>query len=73
MKVFVNVQDANGELKFALIKNGFEIIDPYRSECGRFDVDPQEYYGIDAATAQALSDLNNTSLPSPTNTGARTK
>lgn len=61
MNVFVTTTDVNGDLKFALLKNGFEIIDPYQSECGRFDVDPQEYYGIDAATAQALTDLNNDS------------
>lgn len=68
MKVFISTQDVNGELKFALLVNGTEIIDPYLSECGRFDVDPVAYYGIDAATAQALTDLNNDSDTDTTDT-----
>jgi hypothetical protein len=27
--------------------NGVWIENPYLSECGRFEVDPKEYYGID--------------------------
>ena len=26
---------------------GIWITDPYLSECGRFEVDPKEYYGVD--------------------------
>ena len=26
--------------------NGFWITDPTMSECGRFEVDPEEYYGV---------------------------
>jgi len=38
-------------------RNGFEIIDPYLSECGRFRVDPS-HYGLDAKAAAYLAKLN---------------
>ena len=43
---------------YAYIAKGFEIYNPFFSECGRFEVDPYDYYGITHTEAQYLIDLN---------------
>ena len=36
-----------GPCHWSFEHNGVWIENPYLSECGRFEVDPKEYYGID--------------------------
>ena len=43
---------------YAYVVKGFEIYNPFFSECGRFEVNPFEYYGITQAEAQYLINLN---------------
>lgn len=43
---------------FGFAINHMFIHDPYISECGRFDVDPQQVYGISKEDAQNLKNLN---------------
>jgi hypothetical protein len=38
--------------------NGTFIVDPRRSECGRFEVDPAEYYGLTEQEVTALERAN---------------
>lgn len=45
-------------LQLAVVAKGFEIVQPMRSECGRFEVDPQTEYGISPELAQAITRLN---------------
>lgn len=35
-----------------------EIVDPFLSDCGRFEVSPKEAYGIDEEDAQYIRDIN---------------
>jgi len=44
---------------YAYVLKGFEIYNPFFSECGRFEVDPLAYYKISQAEIQYLIDLNN--------------
>lgn len=39
------------------------IVDPFVSSCGRFDVDPDEAYGLPAALAKQLLAHNQTPAP----------
>lgn len=51
--------DANtGRPVFALTCNNYSIADPFRSECGRFGVDPVSTYGLSLGDAKQLEDLN---------------
>lgn len=43
---------------FGFERNGMFITDPLSSECGRFEVDPQEAYGISKEEAAAIVRLN---------------
>lgn len=36
---------AGEEIEVYFVFNGVEVHNPFASECGRFDVDPVEYYG----------------------------
>ena len=44
---------------YAYVAKGFEIYNPFFSECGRFEVDPFNYYEITHEEVQYLIDLNN--------------
>ena len=44
---------------YAYKTKGFEIYNPFFSECGRFEVDPFDYYGLTKAETRFLIDLNN--------------
>jgi hypothetical protein len=50
--------DLNGCKVYCYVINDVEVIDPYVSECGRFDVDPS-YYGMTDEQAIALTNANN--------------
>ena len=54
-------EDANtGEPVIGFEHGSMFIFDPYLSECGRFQVDPQEAYGLPVAQADYLCLLNAT-------------
>jgi len=55
---FVLTINANDEPVFAVEVNGMTIYNPHMSECGRFAVDPQQAYGLDAKTVESLASLN---------------
>lgn len=55
---FVLSRNNNDEPVYAIEANGSEIYNPNFSECGRFAVDPQKYYGLDQKTVDALALLN---------------
>lgn len=38
--------------------HGTFVVDPFRSECGRFEVDPFEYYGLTKTVAAILVSKN---------------
>ncbi len=40
--------------RIAAVIEGFEIVDPTISECGRFEVDPEECYGMPRGIAAML-------------------
>ena len=50
--------DINGIKCVALVIHDMEIVDPYISECGRFDVDPSIEYGITLQVAAKLAEIN---------------
>lgn len=49
------IQDAEGNPAYAYSIRGMAIVDPHRSECGRFEADPARDYGL---TPQELTDLD---------------
>ena len=49
----------NDDPVFAYETNDMVIYDPTVSECGRFSVDPLEYYGLSSEQVKTLIDLNN--------------
>lgn len=64
-----------GKPIFGVNVNGYHIVDPTVSECGRFEVDPQETYGMSEADVAALKGLNNTledALQDALNAGCKT-
>ena len=48
----------DGTMFFVDEKSGFEIVNPFLSTCGRFDVDPTEQYDIDLETAKDMVAVN---------------
>jgi hypothetical protein len=54
----IQTTDINGALVWAYVINGMEIVDPYISECGRFDVTP-DYYGLTVKQAAELAEKSN--------------
>ena len=56
---FVLSRNNNDEPVYAIeYDKGSEIYNPNYSECGRFAVDPQKYYGLDKKIVEALALLN---------------
>lgn len=53
----IQTTDINGRAVWAYLINGTEIVDPYISECGRFDVTP-DYYGLTVEQANQLNEAN---------------
>ena len=54
--------------------NGMFIFDPFKSECGRFEVDPTETYGLsieDASQLAALNELVDTATQAALNVGCQ--
>ena len=51
----IQTTDINGRVVWAYLINGTEIVNPYISECGRFDVTP-DYYGLTVAQAAELAE-----------------
>ena len=54
----IQTTDINGRAVWAYVINGTEIVDPYTSECGRFEVTP-DYYGLTVAQAAELAEKSN--------------
>ena len=54
----VKTMDPEKSPVWAYVINGMEIVDPYMSECGRFDVTP-DYYGLTVAQAAELAEKSN--------------
>ena len=54
----IQTTDINGARVWAYVVNGMEIVDPYTSECGRFDVTP-DYYGLTVEQAAELAEKSN--------------
>lgn len=52
------VPDAEGIVQLAITCNETSITDGFASECGRFDVDPEETYGIPEDFARAMGIIN---------------
>ena len=57
MMELIQTTDINGRAVWAYLINGTEIVDPYISECGRFDVTP-DYYGLTVEQANQLNEAN---------------
>lgn len=55
-------KNEDGCAQVAIVVKDFEITNPLISECGRFEVDPVETYGISLVLATALAHLNETLL-----------
>ena len=53
----VKTTDPEKSPVWAYVINGMEIVDPYTSECGRFDVTP-DYYGLTVEQANQLNEAN---------------
>lgn len=53
-------KNEDGCAQVAIVVKDFEITNPLISECGRFEVDPVETYGISLVLATALAHLNET-------------
>lgn len=49
------IQDAQGNPAYAYSIRGMAIVEPHKSECGRFEADPARDYGL---TPQELTDLD---------------
>lgn len=57
MVQLVKTADLEKSPVWAYVINGMEIVDPYTSECGRFDVTP-DYYGLTVEQANQLNEAN---------------
>jgi hypothetical protein len=57
MMQLVKTADLEKSPVWAYVINGMEIVDPYTSECGRFDVTP-DYYGLTVEQANQLKEAN---------------
>ena len=53
--LYPKLETVEGELGFCFM--GTFITDPTKSDCGRFEVDPQAYYGLSKAQ---ITQINNT-------------
>jgi hypothetical protein len=53
----IQTTDMEGAPVWAYVINDMEIINPYLSECGRFDVTP-DYYGLTVEQADTLTAAN---------------
>ena len=51
----IQTTDMEGAPVWAYVINDMEIINPYLSECGRFDVTP-DYYGLTVEQADRLAE-----------------
>jgi hypothetical protein len=58
MKNFVLTTNIDGNPVYAIELDGMTIYNPFMSECGRFNVDPLQAYGLDNKTVEALTFLN---------------
>lgn len=61
MKIAVPLSQSEtpeGLAVFAFSHDGTAVYDPFLSSCGRFEADPVKDYHLDAASAQALKQLN---------------
>ena len=54
----VGVDPTNDQPVIGFNVKGFFVFDAFTSSCGRFDVDPQETYGISVEDAKALRGMN---------------
>ena len=55
----IDTYDFEGNPIKAIVINDFEITNPFISECGRFDVNPIEYYGLTQEQVSQLTIANN--------------
>ena len=58
MMELIQTTDINGRAVWAYLINGMEIVDPYISECGRFE-DTPDYYGLTVEQAAELAEKSN--------------
>ena len=61
----INVQMSKSKVKVSVhgglmgfTHDGYWIIDPYSSICGRFEVDPRKEYGLTVDQATEISEFN---------------
>lgn len=57
-KGFEMTKNAEDQYVVAFVQDGMSIYDPYANDCGRFEVDPVEVYGISLEHAELMVQAN---------------